>query len=292
MVSRKQLRWNLKKWCDEIWRNHMSESVRLDVRHRFRYYWKQKRHRKSRVTNCREGTHVKVTANDVDIVLPHRDTHRHTHGHTDTHGHRHTWTRSRSCTSSPHTFVFVVSAQTFFVALVHCTWCCWVKADWWYGDGRAYLKISGFTPWWILAIFAPPRLWPSTMSRTMEVGAQESQRTKNKRKQRKQHTEEHQDYQKEKTTKKDTGGETNNYSPFFFFGENVAGRSFHKKHGLCPCRCSGVSGLWFRFLRLMTFWNVKMVTREGSSKMAKILYGVKPDIFKRAAQKWPKFLVG
>ena len=30
----------------------------------------------------------------------------------------------------------------------------------------------------------------------------------------------------------------------------------------------------------------------GGPKMAKISGGVKPDIFKRAAQKWPKFRVG
>ena len=30
----------------------------------------------------------------------------------------------------------------------------------------------------------------------------------------------------------------------------------------------------------------------GGHKMAKIQYGVNPDIFKRAAQKWPKFWVG
>ena len=32
--------------------------------------------------------------------------------------------------------------------------------------------------------------------------------------------------------------------------------------------------------------------KGGGPKMAKIQYGVKPDIFKRAAQKWPKFWVG
>ena len=37
----------------------------------------------------------------------------------------------------------------------------------------------------------------------------------------------------------------------------------------------------------MTFGKVSRVTREGGPKMAKIQYGMKPDIFKRAAQKWP-----
>ena len=29
----------------------------------------------------------------------------------------------------------------------------------------------------------------------------------------------------------------------------------------------------------MTFWKVKRVTKEGGPKLAKIQYGVKPDIF-------------
>ena len=34
------------------------------------------------------------------------------------------------------------------------------------------------------------------------------------------------------------------------------------------------------------------ISEDQSPKMAKISGGVKPDIFKRAAQKWPKFRVG
>ena len=42
--------------------------------------------------------------------------------------------------------------------------------------------------------------------------------------------------------------------------------------------------------RLMTFWKVKRVTREGAPKWPK--FRVKLDIFQRAAQKRPKFSVG
>ena len=96
------------------------------------------------------------------------------------------------------------------------------------------------------------------MSRTMEVGAQkESQEelpgTKNKKNKEKHKT------NRNKTTKKDTGGGTNNIVRVF--GENVAGRRF---------RCSG----------LMTFWKVKKGDQGGAPKMAKIQYGVKLDIFK------------
>ena len=41
----------------------------------------------------------------------------------------------------------------------------------------------------------------------------------------------------------------------------------------------------------MTFWKVKRVTREGAQNWPQFNMGVNPDIFKRAAQKRPKFSV-
>ncbi len=50
---------------------------------------------------------------------------------------------------------------------------------------------------------------------------------------------------------------------------------------VCDESGSDESGFWcLGCLGLMTFWKVKRVTREGGPKMAKIQYGVKPDIFK------------
>ena len=40
----------------------------------------------------------------------------------------------------------------------------------------------------------------------------------------------------------------------------------------------------FKCSRVMTFRKIKRVTKVGGPKMAKISGGVKPDIFKRAAQ--------
>ena len=39
-------------------------------------------------------------------------------------------------------------------------------------------------------------------------------------------------------------------------------------------------------------WGKTGHLQEGGPKMAKIQHGVKPDIFKRAAPKWPKFNMG
>ena len=58
---------------------------------------------------------------------------------------------------------------------------------------------------------------------------------------------------------------------------------------------------WFRVLRVLRVFRVFKVNdiwegqkgdQGGGPKMAKIQYGEKPDIFKWAAQKWPKFWVG
>ena len=113
-----------------------------------------------------------------------------------------------------------------------------------------------------------------------------------------------------KTTKKDTGGQT---IQSVFFGENVAGRrpaTFSQKHGLCPFWCLVVQVFtWFRVFKCLGVQVFKCLgclgclgccvqvftchdIPGGSPKMAKISGRVKPDIFKRAAQKWPKFRVG
>ena len=44
--------------------------------------------------------------------------------------------------------------------------------------------------------------------------------------------------------------------------------------------------------KLNDFLESQKGDQGGGPKMAKIQYGVKPDIFKRTAQKWPKFWVG
>ena len=57
-------------------------------------------------------------------------------------------------------------------------------------------------------------------------------------------------------------------------------------------RCFGVWS-WFRFLvRVNDILDGQKGDQGGCPKMAKIQYGVKSDIFERAAQKWPKFWVG
>ena len=80
------------------------------------------------------------------------------------------------------------------------------------------------------------------MSRTMEVGAQkesqeELQRTKNK--QRKQHK-----TNRNKTTKKDTGGGTNKKSPCFLVKMSPAEgrRRFHKNTAYARLGVDGVQG--------------------------------------------------
>ena len=50
--------------------------------------------------------------------------------------------------------------------------------------------------------------------------------------------------------------------------------------------------LWFRVFRVDDILEGQKGDQGGSPKMAKIQHGVKPDIFKRAAQKRPKFSVG
>ena len=135
----------------------------------------------------------------------------------------------------------------------------------------------------------------------MEVGAQkESQEelpgTKNKRKQRKQHMEEIKT-NRNKTTKKDTGGGTNNIVRVF--GENVTGRRpapVQVFWGVLGCSgvfwgvlgCSGVFGCFGVFL-VNDILEGQKGDQGGGPKMAKIQYGVKPDVIKRAAQKRPKF---
>ena len=67
----------------------------------------------------------------------------------------------------------------------------------------------------------------------------------------------------------------------------------------------GVQVIWlfrlFRFqvfgfrhlgLRVNDFLEGQKGDQGGGPNMAKLQYVVKPDIFKRAAQKWPKFWVG
>ena len=65
--------------------------------------------------------------------------------------------------------------------------------------------------------------------------------------------------------------------------------------GVHVFRCSGF--LVFRVFkcsRVMTFRKIKRVTKEGPkcSCAMKFRVGQNRDIFKRAAQKWPKFRVG
>ena len=100
--------------------------------------------------------------------------------------------------------------------------------------------------------------------------------------------------------------------------QGVQGVEGVQKHGLCPFRCLGVLGLWFRCLgvqlfrcsSIKVFWcsgclgclgclgvqvfkvfkvndileGQKKGDHGGGQKMAKIQCGVKPDIIKRAAQ--------
>ena len=48
----------------------------------------------------------------------------------------------------------------------------------------------------------------------------------------------------------------------------------------------------FRVFRVDDILEGQKGDQGGGPKLAKIHFGVKPDIFKRAAQKWPKFSVG
>ena len=61
--------------------------------------------------------------------------------------------------------------------------------------------------------------------------------------------------------------------------------------GFWVCVCVCVLGVLVFNKGLMTFWKVKRVTREGAQKWPKFR-GVKPDIFKMAAQKMAKIHYG
>ena len=120
----------------------------------------------------------------------------------------------------------------------------------------------------------PPRLRPSTISRTMEVGARkESQgeivRERRTKKRRKQQMEENQDKQKE-NNKKRHWGRDKQYSPCFLEKTSPAEgrRRFHKNTAYGPFRFSGVQV--FRCSGVWVFWKVKRETGERAPKWSKL----------------------
>ena len=59
------------------------------------------------------------------------------------------------------------------------------------------------------------------------------------------------------------------------------------------CRCYVFRVFWVLVFKVNDILEGQKGDQGGEGpKMAKISGGVKPDIFKRAAQKWPKYRVG
>ena len=89
-------------------------------------------------------------------------------------------------------------------------------------------------------------------------------------------------HEEQKKTKKTTQDKQKENIQSVFCGENVAGTAYARLGGVLGCfGCLGCFVL-----------DSQKGDQGGGPKMDKTQHGVKPDIFEKAAHKWPKFWVG
>ena len=136
-------------------------------------------------------------------------------------------------------------------------------------SGGHILKMSGFTPYWILAIFGPPSLLTFHKVKSHGGGGAEGEPGRLAREPRTKENKENNTRQTEIKQQRKTGDGTNDIRT------------------LCPFKCSGCLGVQvFRVFEVNDIWEGQKGDKGGSPKKAKIQYGVKPDIFK--ITKWCK----